>query len=185
MEGELASAPRAAAAFADEVVRQAAAGDAVAFTRIVAYHHDDMVRVCYVICGDSDIAQDAAQTAWSIAWRRLDSLREPERLRPWLVSIAANEARKALRHQRRATIVEISVADIGADELDPARHALASDIAGALDRLSPDERALLALRYVAGFDATEIGRSLGVSPSGIRSRLSRAAARLRSELHDA
>jgi DNA-directed RNA polymerase specialized sigma24 family protein len=44
---------------------------------------------------------------------------------------------------------------------------------------------VLALRHVAGFDATEIGRAMGLSPSGVRSRLMRAAARLRSELeHD-
>ena len=51
--------------------------------------------------------------------------------------------------------------------------------------LSAEDRALLALRYVAGFDATEIGRALGMSASGVRSRLSRLVARLRTELEDA
>ena len=53
------------------IVEAAAAGDTMAFARIVGAHHDDMVRVCQVITGDPDLAQDAAQAAWPIAWRKL------------------------------------------------------------------------------------------------------------------
>ncbi|MGZ6260557.1 MAG: RNA polymerase sigma factor, partial [Candidatus Limnocylindrales bacterium] len=53
------------------MVAQAAAGDVDALARIVGLHHDDMARVCYVICGDQDLAQDAVQAAWPIAWRKL------------------------------------------------------------------------------------------------------------------
>lgn len=61
------------------------AGDAVAFTRIVAAYHGDMTRVAYVVSGgDQDIADDAVQTAWSVAWRKLGSLRDPDRLKPGL-----------------------------------------------------------------------------------------------------
>ena len=49
------------------VLRQAVAGDEVAFARIVAAHHADMVRVAYGICGEQDLAQDAVQAAWLIA----------------------------------------------------------------------------------------------------------------------
>lgn len=180
MEQELATPGGIAAV----VVAQAAAGDAIAFARIVAEHHDDMARVCFVICGDQDMAQDAVQAAWPIAWRKLPSLREPEQLRPWLVTIAANEARQIMRRMRRHSVVEIDVADVGSDEHDPSRRATQSDLAVALRRLSPEDRSLLALRHVSGFDATEIGRAMGMSASGVRSRLARAAARLRSELGD-
>ncbi len=166
------------------VVAQAAAGDAAAFARIVAEHHDDMARVCFVICGNRDEAQDAVQAAWPIAWRKLNSLRDPHRLRPWLVTIAANEARQAMRRRRRHQVVEIDVADVGSDALDPSRRSREVDLSAALRRLSPEDRALLALRHVAGFDATEIGQAMSMSSSGVRSRLARAAARLRSELGD-
>jgi RNA polymerase sigma-70 factor, ECF subfamily len=180
MEQELAS-PRGLPAL---TVAQAAAGNAAAFTEIVAEHHDDMARVCFLICGNQDAAQDAVQAAWSIAWRKLSTLREPEHLRPWLVTIAANQARQAIRHGRRHQLVEIEVADLGSDEFNPSSRIEDSDLATALRRLSAEDRTLLALRYVAGFDATEIGRALGISPSGVRSRVTRAAARLRSELDD-
>ncbi|MDH4142785.1 MAG: sigma-70 family RNA polymerase sigma factor, partial [Chloroflexota bacterium] len=162
----------------------AAAGDIAAFARIVAEHHDHMARVCFVICGDQDMAQDAVQAAWPIAWRKLSSLREPDRLRPWLITIAANEARQALRRQRRRGVVEIDVADVGGRQHDPSLLAARIDLVAALRRLSAEDRSILALRHISGFDATEIGRAMGMSASGVRSRLARAAARLRSELDD-
>jgi RNA polymerase sigma factor (sigma-70 family) len=166
-------------------VADAAAGDRDALARIVGAHHDDMARICFVICGDQDQAQDAVQAAWPVAWSKLGSLRDPDRLRSWLMAIAANEARQAIRRRQRRPVVEISVADVGSERLDPAAGAALIDLAAALRRLSPDERMLLALRYVAGFDATEIGRAMGMSPSGVRSRLSRLVTRLREELDDA
>ena len=90
-------------------VARAAAGDEIAFARIIRAHHDDMTRVCFVICGDLDIADEAVQAAWPIIWRKLGSLRDPGRLRPWLVSIAANEARQLIRRRRRRTVVELAV----------------------------------------------------------------------------
>ena len=165
-------------------VVDAAAGDADALARIVGAHHDDMARIAFVICGDQDLAQDAVQAAWPKAWRKLGSLRDPERLRPWLMSVAANEARQLVRRQRRHQVLEIDLADIGSHRGDPAARPALADLAVALRRLSPDDRALLALRHVAGFDATEIGRALGMSPSGVRSRLARLLARLRTELED-
>ncbi len=92
-----------------EVVASAAAGDEVAFPRIVAAYHDDMVRVAYLVTAEVDLALDAVQSAWPIAWRKLPTLRDRGLLRPWLVSIAANEARGLLRKRRRRHLTEITV----------------------------------------------------------------------------
>ena len=82
----------AAAELLADVLQQAAAGDEAAFTRIVEAYHRDVVRVAYGICGEQDLALDAAQATWLIAWRKLRTVREPDRLRSWLVAVAANEA---------------------------------------------------------------------------------------------
>jgi RNA polymerase sigma-70 factor (ECF subfamily) len=167
------------------LVSRAAAGEEAAFARIVEAHHDDMTRVCYVIAGDLDLADEAVQAAWAVAWRKLPSLREADRLRPWLVSVAANETRQLVRRRRRRSVVELSVAEasvsVGAD---PATRTVDLDLANALARLDPDDRALLAMRYVAGFDSTELARATGRSPSGTRARLARLLDRLRTELRD-
>src|SRR3954465_10403999 len=166
------------------IVEAAAAGDTMAFARIVQAHHDDMARVCQVITGDPDMAQDAAQAAWPIAWRKLRSIRDPEKLRPWLVTVAANEARQMLRKQHRDRLTTLDVADVGSHRDDPASRPADTDLLAAIRLLPPDDRALLSLRYVAGFDATEIGKALGITSSGVRSRLSRLVDRLRPEVGD-
>ena len=180
MVGELAIERGIAA----DTLSDAAAGDALALARIVEAYHDDMARLCFVICGDRDTAQEAVQAAWSIAWRKLGSLRDPASLRAWLMTIAANEVRQQLRRQKRERVVEIEVIDIGSERLDPASRAGVLDLRTALAQLTPEDRALLAMRHVAGFASPEIGESLGISADAVRTRLSRLIARLRLELAD-
>ncbi len=94
-------------------VALAVAGDETAFARIIQAHHDNMTRVCFVICGDLDVADEAVQAAWPIIWHKLGSLRDPDRLRPWLVSVAANEARQLVRGRRRRKVVELAAMSPG------------------------------------------------------------------------
>jgi RNA polymerase sigma factor (sigma-70 family) len=164
------------------IVERANAGDEVAFARIVAAHHDDMARIAYFVCGDLDVAEEAEQSAWAVAFRRLKDLRDPDRLRPWLMSVAANEARQIMRSRRRRTVREIAV-------VDPTRprdidHAAMIDLAGALARLDPKDRAIVGLRFIGGFESAEIGRVMGMTASGVRVRLHRLLERLRKDLGD-
>ena len=163
-------------------VRLAAEGDEVAFARLVSEHHAAMARVAYVIVGDAETTRDVVQSAWSIAWRRLHTLRDPGHVRAWLVAIAANEARHAVRRERRTTIVDISEALDRHGSNDPADLISLVDLERALRKLGPDDRALIAMRFVAGLDSTEIAAQLGISASGIRSRLARLLDHLRADL---
>src|SRR5262245_28623489 len=92
----------------NSLVAEAVTGDEVAFARIVAAYHDDMVRVAFVVCRDAELAQEAVHAAWSIAWRKLSAIRDRSRLRPWLLAIAANEARGLGRRRGRRAIREVS-----------------------------------------------------------------------------
>jgi RNA polymerase sigma factor (sigma-70 family) len=168
------------------LMRLAADGDEIAFARIVDAHHADMSSVCFVVTGGNvELTEEAVQSAWPIVWRKLGTIRDPERLRPWLISIAVNEARQLARRRRRGRVLEISVArDGSATTMDPDAHAGDIDLRNALAQLSPSDRALIALRYVAGFDSRELARATRMSPSGTRARLARLLARLRSELGD-
>ena len=165
-------------------VELAADGDEVAFARLVADHHADMARVAYIIIGDASLAQDAVQSAWVIAWGKFRTVRDPRHPRPWLLTIAVNEARQIVRRRRRVTVVEIDPDLKAAPGADPAVGIARLDLVRALAHLSPDDRALLALRYVAGVDAAELGAITGRSASGTRTRLSRLTTRLRQELGD-
>jgi RNA polymerase sigma-70 factor (ECF subfamily) len=166
-------------------VASAAAGDDLAFERIVAAHHEDMRRVCVVMCHDDEVAEEAVQSAWAVAWRKLDTLQDPLHLRSWLVSVAMNEARQLLRKRSRRSLLEtrVEVTRLPGGP-DPAMDVGWLDLQRALADLDPDDRALLAMRYVAGFDSSELAAAIGLSPSGTRNRLERLLARLREELGD-
>ena len=138
------------------VIETAAAGDEAAFERIVTTYHAHMHRVCVFVTGDQAIAEEAVQAAWAIAWRKLGSLQDPGRLGPWLVSVAVNQAKDLLRKRRRRTEVEgLSYTPLPAGGVDPATGIDSMDLRAALWRLDPDDRALLAMRYVAGFTSTD------------------------------
>src|SRR5262245_20951785 len=137
------------------LVARAATGDESAFEHIVAAYHDDLARVCFVVCRDVHLAQEAAQATWTIAWRKLASVRDPERLRPWLLAIGANEARALVRRRNRRSVREIPV-DLLSDHQtppgvgDPAERLAAFDLADALAQLDLEDRALVGMRYAAG-----------------------------------
>lgn len=163
----------------------AAAGDDTAFQHIITAHHEDLRRVCQAISGDHAVADEAVQAAWLVAWKKLHRVRGPDQLRPWLMSVAVNEAKKLMSRRRRRA--EVEVATDASDEpggIDPATGIAAVDLRAALSRLDPDDAALLAMRYVAGFDSNELAAATGISPSGTRSRIERALKRLRKDLDD-
>ncbi len=147
-----------------------------------------MIRVCYVISGNVELAREAAQAAWPIVWRKLYTLRDPERLRPWLVSVAANEARQLIRRRQRRGVVEIAVQPWMADAPIPDPGAPARernlDLLSAIGQLAPSDRTIVAMRYAMGLTSEEIGQAIGMSGVGVRSRLARALVRLKKDLGD-
>ena len=158
------------------------------FERVIARHQRDVLRLCYAICGDADRARDAAQRTWLEAWRARRQIRDPERVRSWLATIALREARREVGRSRRRSVRELPASTVDPALLDRTtafRPATADpDVARALARLDPDDRAIVTLRYVLGFDSFEIGRMTGRSPSGTRARLARLLVRLRDDLRE-
>ena len=167
------------------VLAAAAAGDEIAFRSIISDHHEDMRRVATYVAGDKSLADEATQAAWLRAWNKIGDVRDEAHLRPWLVSVAANEAKRVLRKRRRRSEIEVPL-DVTNKPggIDPASGVAAIDLWAALAQLDPDDRALLAMRYIAGFDSNELAAATGISPSGTRSRLERLLKRLRKDLTD-
>ena len=164
-------------------VALAGAGDESAFARLVATYHADMARVAFAACGDRELTEDAVQAAWLVAWRELHSLRDPDRVRPWLLAVTANEARQIVR-RRRGPVVEIAVEAPGDPRGDPSAGIERLDLRRALAHLSPDDRALLAMHFAVDLSSNELATAVGTSPSTARKRVSRAIDRLRKELRD-
>ena len=175
---------------AAELVHAAATGDEAAFTELVSRHHQDMLRVAYVICRDPALAEDAAQAAWAIAWRRIGDVKDPTQIRAgsWRSPRTRPAGRcgrvgRASARSRSATSSSKGCPTSARTHWPTASRARIC--AGSSQSLDPTDRALIALRYVAELSSDEIGRALGMSSSGARGRLSRLLLRLRGELRDA
>jgi RNA polymerase sigma-70 factor, ECF subfamily len=164
-------------------VALAGAGDEAAFAQLVATYHADMARVAFAACGDRGLAEDAVQSAWLIAWKKLHSLRDPNRIRPWLFSVTVNEARQLVR-RRHGPVVEIDVETSADPRGDPSTGIERVDLRRALAHLSPDDRALLAMHFAVDLSSDELSVVVGASPAAVRMRLSRIVDRLRKELRD-
>lgn len=157
------------------------------FAPLVTPHTELMARVAAALVGASD-AEDAAQEALVRAWRAWPGLRDAEATRPWLMQITVNVCRSQLRqHGLHARFDDLSESEpLSTQELAPGTvdHVNALDLRRAIDALDDDMRVVVALRFYAGMDSTEIGELLGVAPATIRGRLRRALLRLRQTLDD-
>jgi RNA polymerase sigma-70 factor, ECF subfamily len=168
--------------------------DAALFNALIAQHAERMIRVSAAIVGILD-AEDAAQEAIVRAWRAWPTLRDRDAFSAWLLRITVNVGRDWLRgrfgaHRRlnesldeTETEAEFPAALFG-DDPGASDHAAALDLRYAISQLDAESRTVVALRYFAGLDATEIGAALTIPPATVRTRLRRALRRLRDRLGD-
>ena len=149
-----------------ELVCGARAGDRAAFAQIYDRYADRLHDFCVGMLRDRDGAADCVQETFCVAATRLHQLREADKLRPWLYSIARNEALRQLRERRRETpsdeLPDVQSDDAGPDTLS-ARSELADLISEAAHGLSDRDRALLDLTFRHGLDGPELAAALGVS----------------------
>ena len=130
-------------------------------------------RICRGIAPDR--GDDATQEALIAILRNLGQLREPEALRPWARRIAVREAVRAARRARAGP------GEAPPELPAPGNPALAVEIRDQLDRLAPEQRAVLVLRDVEGLSEEEAAEVLKVAPGTVKSRLHRARARFKRE----
>ena len=163
-----------------QAIDDARGGDAVALDVLIGPLIEPAFRLAVSMLGDSQEAEDAIQEATVRAWLRLGQLRADISLRPWFFAIVANQCR-SLRRRPWWSVVRLAEPRISAPG--PEETAVESlDLDRALARLSPDDRALLHLRYYQDLPVAEVARCLGISAGAAKVRLHRVARRLRPGL---
>jgi RNA polymerase sigma factor (sigma-70 family) len=171
-----------------ELVRRAQAGDREAFEMLVERFAAETYRLAAAIVGEAD-ARDVSQETFVAAWQQLPRLREAHSIAPWLRRICVNRSRNWLRSRdRRGRPASLDADDVGAERFaDPQRDFRGAVEARALlepafERLSPDQRAVLALHYSMGYSIAEAADALGVRVGTAKSRLNAGLARLRQAI---
>jgi RNA polymerase sigma-70 factor (ECF subfamily) len=161
-----------------QTMARATNGDADAFASLLEPLLDPAYRLAAVMLADRSAAEDAVQEASIKAWRKLKQLRgDIGSLRPWFLSIVANECRMAKRTRWWGVV---RLADIPSPS--PEVDLIPSDLHHALMRLSAEERLPLVLHFYLDLPLDEVARALGASPAAAKSRIYRAAKRLRADL---
>jgi RNA polymerase sigma factor (sigma-70 family) len=162
-----------------ELLASAVAGDAAAFAVLLEPLLDPAYRLAAVMLADRPAGEDAVQEASIKAWRKLRQLRgDAGSLRSWFLSIVANECRMTLRQRWWSVLRFADVPESGSS----SDSGESSDLRAALLKLSPDERLPLLLHFYLDLPLDEVARTLHVSTSAAKSRIYRAARRLRSDV---
>lgn len=160
-----------------ELVEASRRGEHAAFGDLVERYQDVVCAVSYSCTGgDWSLSEDVAQETFIAAWRKLDQLRETERVRSWLCGIARNLARKARkRTDRDAPLDEDD--DLPAGEASPfdvtAQAEVDAVVRAALARVPATYRETLVLYYCEGQSAREVASTLGIGEAAAMQRLTR------------
>jgi len=195
---------------ATDLVTRARAGDGDAFRELTEPHRRELQVHCYRMLGSFQDAEDALQDTLLSAWQGLGGFEERASLRTWLYRIATNRCLNVLRSARRRPAKEWNVPGVEPPEptrlgevlwLEPYPYALlGSDLpAGpearyeqteaislafvtALQVLPARQRAVLILREVLGYHASEVAEMLDSTVESVNGALKRARASLQRRM---
>ena len=152
-------------------------GDDVAFEALIGPLVEPAIRLAYSMLGDRWEAEDATQEAVMKAWRKLGQLRPGMPIRPWFLTIVANQCRNVRRTHWFRTLrmpdVQQPAGETGADKLDLER---------AVAHLPARDRQAIFMHFYLDLPVEEVAVVLGISASAARARIYRACHRLRPGL---
>lgn len=152
-------------------------GDRDAFDEVVRIHHRLVYGYARRVLGDEDAAVDVTQDVFVRAWRYRASC-DPPRVRGWLLGIATNRVRDALRERgERPDALEDPASLPASGEAGLAllaRGALRDEVARAVEALPPEQREVIALKYLSDLSYEEVAEALSLSVGAARMRALRA-----------
>ncbi|MEV4756114.1 sigma-70 family RNA polymerase sigma factor [Micromonospora sp. NPDC049559] len=170
-----------------ELVRAARSGDGTALGVLLSRHAAGMQAVAVSLLGYGADAEDAVQDAMLMAMRRIEELRDPAAVGPWLRAIVRNGCRMRLRAARPVVLGDVEGLVLPSAEPTPEelldRRSLRDWIWHALGGLTEPLRLVALLRYfsdVSSYD--QIAALLGVPVGTVRSRLNQARSKLAAAL---
>lgn len=165
------------------LIAKAQHGDRHAYGELVRQHHPGVVNVVYRLCGDTELAQDAAQDAFIQAWLHLPSFRPGTSLRNWLYRIAVNAALDVIRRNTKTTGIVFDDLPLADPQTGPEESLLQKERARAVQNailsLPEASRAVLVLREYGELSYQEISAALNIPLGTVMSRLNYARAQLK------
>ncbi|MDR3344990.1 MAG: RNA polymerase sigma factor [Oscillospiraceae bacterium] len=161
------------------LVRQAKEGSSLAFGELYQLYHKRLYAYACICLRSGALAEEAVQDAVLIAWRQLAALRNEASFEKWLFKILANRCRRVgLAESRIIPLGDTPIPDTAA----PDTLTLSQETRDALDSLPYDEREIVLLCVLTGLSGKEAAAALGMNHGTLRSKRSRALAKIRKQL---
>jgi RNA polymerase sigma-70 factor (ECF subfamily) len=166
------------------IVAAVLAGNVDAFAMLVTRYRDAYTRFATRMLGSAEDADDALQSAFVRAFRKLDRCRDPDRFGAWLYQIVINECRTlmARRDRRDRRLIREEDTSQQAAAPPPPDQALRSEIQRALDQLDARQREAFVLKHIEELSYEEMTELTGLGESALKMRVKRACDRLRELL---
>lgn len=169
-------------AWSDErLVAAARAGDPESLTALVSNAHPHVRRFARTLCATPEDAEDAAQEALIVLYRKIGTLRATAALASWMFRIIRNECVRRARLTPRPTPPP-AVASTPSAEAEMFRRLEGARVAAAIADLPGDQREVLVMRDVQGLSGQAVAAALGLSTPAMKSRLHRARATVHRRL---
>lgn len=165
----------------EKLVSTAKTGDTDAFGELYALYARDMYRFALYYTGSPTLAQDAVSDAVLCAFENLTALRKNDKFKQWMFKILLNCCKKTQKEKAMASRL-VSLNDLTETPAAENDMSVKVGIMHAMLELSEEERETVLLSFVSGYTSREISKITGEKDTTIRSRLSRAAAKLRKHL---
>jgi RNA polymerase sigma-70 factor (ECF subfamily) len=162
------------------LVERAQDNDTLAYERLYQMHIGRVFALCVRLCNDRDMAEDLAQEAFVMAWRKLDAFRGDSAFGSWLYRIATNTALSYLRkHKPFKNSVDIDDVEERSENQDVG---LQMSLDQAIAELPDGARAVFVLYSLEGYTHDEIADMLGIAQGSSKAQLHRARQLLQSKL---
>lgn len=164
-------------------------GDASAFVELLRHHEDTVYGFACRMLGSGMEAEDVAQETFVRAYERIGEVDRPERLRSWLLSVAANLCRdhfRQVRYRQHLSLErEVDLERELPDSTQPAADAMRERrVRAAIAALDEDKRLVVVLREYHELTYEEIAAVAGCPIGTVRWRLHAARRQLRRALDD-
>ncbi|HEY2767588.1 MAG TPA: sigma-70 family RNA polymerase sigma factor [Solirubrobacteraceae bacterium] len=167
---------------AEHVIGLAQQGDPRAIAMLVSGSHAHVRRFARTLCSTPEDAEDAAQEALIVLYRKIGTLRAAAALASWMFQIVRNECIRRSRLMLRVPVAAAAAAtEPSAEDVALARLEI-ERIVDSVAALPPDQRAVLVLRDIQGLSGAATAGALGLSRAAMKSRLHRGREALRSQL---
>jgi RNA polymerase sigma factor (sigma-70 family) len=164
----------------EQVVTAAQQGDTRAIATLLSGSHAHVRRFARTLCATPEDAEDAAQEALIVMYRKIGTLRATAALASWMFQIVRNECIRRTRVTLNRRL-PVATAVPSAEEAALA-HLEIERIVDSIAKLPPEQRAVLVLRDVHGLSGAATAQTLGLSRAAMKSRLHRGREALRSGL---